>query len=324
MINIHLCGDIMIGRSFNDTFKYDSTFNIWGNTLDIFKKSDFVMGNLETTITSSSNAWPNKAFNFKLNPKYKSILKEANFKHLNIANNHMLDYDVDGMLDTIKNLNKLNIKYSGAGMNKKQASLPIMHNVKGIKIGIVSYSDHFAYWKATQDKYGINYVDIESNYNYILSDISKIKEECDILIFSIHHGSNYVTHIPTRTKNFFHDLLSAGVDIIHGHSAHHILPIEVINNKYIFYSMGDFIDDYAIDPLFRNDLAFIAELHIENKKITSLKIHPTKITIDYGLDYIKSYVSIIDETDSDYDFVMNKIQTNIQQGGKKYKLVVTK
>ena len=88
--------------------------------------------------------------------------------------------------------------------------------------------------------------------------------------------------------------------------------------------MGDFIDDYAIDPLFRNDLAFIAELHIENKKITSLKIHPTKITIDYGLDYIKSYVSIIDETDSDYDFVMNKIQTNIQQGGKKYKLVITK
>ena len=329
MINIHLCGDIMIGRSFNDTFKYEPAFNIWTNTIDIFKKSDFTLGNLECTITDSTEKWPNKVFNYKLDPKYKYILKRPNFKHLNIANNHILDYNIVGMKDTMRNLDLVNIKWSGAGLNKDMANGPVIHNIKGTMIGIISFADHYDYWAAIRNKPGINYVNISEDYSHILEHIKKIKSECDILIFSIHHGPNYVDEVPMRTKEFFHDLLSAGTDIIHGHSAHHVLPIEKIGgvgNKYIFYSFGDFIDDYAVDPTYRNDLSFIAGLQIENKKIIKLNVYPTKIIIDREQEYMKPYVRLLNKEEADYNNVIsrlkiNKIMIGSSRINKKYKLV---
>ena len=316
MIKIHLCGDIMTGRSFNELFRNELNFNIWSNTLSLFNQSDFTLGNLETTITNSNNKWPNKAFNYKLNPEYKDILRLPKFNHLNIANNHILDYQAEGLEDTIKNLDKLNIKYTGAGMNQQDANKYIIHDIKGLKIGVISYTDHYNYWKATISTLGINYINIESDYQYVLNYMSKIKKECDILILSIHHGSNYVDIISKRTKKFFHDILNVGVDIIHGHSAHHVLPIEQISDKYIFYSIGDFIDDYAVTEKYRNDLSFIAELQIDNKKIVKLNIFPTKITIDNN-NYLKPYVSLLDKNNKDYQFIMDKTKF-IQKGSNKY------
>ncbi len=330
-VKIHLCGDIMIGRSFNETFSHNQEFNIWSDTLTVLQKSDFVLGNLETTITNSTNKWPNKVFNFKLDSQYKNILKKANISHLNIANNHILDYNLDGMIDTGKHLDSLQITYTGAGNNVNNASKTIFKLINNTKIGIVSYSDHYNYWQATDAKYGINYIDLDKDNMNILKKLEKIKNECDILILSIHYGPNYVINIPNKTKSFFHDALNAGVDIIHGHSAHHILPIECINNKYIFYSMGDFIDDYAVDSKFRNDLAFIAELSIENKKIVSLTVYPTKITVDYNNynnynNVILPKVSLIQKTDKDYDYVMKqlfmKIGGKLPKLTKKYKLIM--
>src|SRR4029079_234809 len=112
MINIHVCGDIMIGRSFNDLFRFEPDFNIWSNTIDVFKKSDLALGNLETTITSSNDKWPNKIFNYKLDPQYSHTLKLPNFKHLNIANNHILDFNIKGLADTMENLDNLDIRWT--------------------------------------------------------------------------------------------------------------------------------------------------------------------------------------------------------------------
>jgi poly-gamma-glutamate synthesis protein (capsule biosynthesis protein) len=324
-MKIHLVGDIMIGRSFNDLFEHNINYNIWNDTLNIFNKSNCVIGNLETTLTDSNNKWPNKLFNFKLAKKYSNILKKANISHVTIANNHILDYKLDGMNDTINTLDKLNITYTGAGINYKNASKYVIKNINSIKIGIVSFADHYDYWKAENNKAGINYIDF--NNQEILNYLKQIKNTCDILILSIHYGPNYVQNIDMAAKNFFYKALKCGVDIVHGHSAHHILPIEIINGKYIFYSMGDFIDDYAVDSFYRNDLSFIAELIIENKKIKSLNVYPTKISIGYENGLLVSSVSILENNDNDYKYVMNKLNyKNNMNGGistnnKKYKLV---
>lgn len=319
-MKIHLIGDIMIGRSFNDTFKYNKNFNIWGNTIDILAKSDLVIGNLETTLTDSNDLWPDKAFNFKLKYEYGDILKNANIGYLNIANNHILDYSESGMIDTMKKLDELHIKHTGAGINNINANKHINIILGDTKISIISFSDHYDYWAATENNGGINYINIsdDDNINQVLVNLEKIKKECDILILSIHHGSNYVISIPEKTKLFFYKALKY-VDIIHGHSAHHVLPIEKISNKYIFYSMGDFIDDYATDISFRGDLAFIAELSIVNKKISNLVIYPTKIVINYFNNILLPYVSIIDVNHKDYKIILEKTKYDVQiYKNKKY------
>jgi poly-gamma-glutamate synthesis protein (capsule biosynthesis protein) len=76
---------------------------------------------------------------------------------------------------------------------------------------------------------------------------------------------------------FAHQLIDLGVDIIHGHSAHVFQGVEIYKEKVILYDTGDFIDDYAVDPEFRNDRSFLFEFVIEGKKIKTLKLIPVII-----------------------------------------------
>jgi poly-gamma-glutamate capsule biosynthesis protein CapA/YwtB (metallophosphatase superfamily) len=277
-IKIAIVGDIMIGRLFNDRFAKDPSFNPWTNTQQILQGADLTIGNLETTITNNTTEWPNKSFTYKLEPKYAHVLRDAGFNFLGLANNHIFDYREAGMNETISTLNTLGIKYSGAGSNITEAKKPSIFIIKGVKIAVLSLADHYDSWKATDTESGIWYVNIKEKYwSHVFDMVKKVKCVADIIILSIHHGSNWVNQVPSITKEFFHELIDHGVDVVVGHSSHHILPVEEYNNGFIFYSLGDFIDDYAIDKNYRNDLGMIAQIIIKNKKIDKANIIPTKI-----------------------------------------------
>lgn len=307
MVSLFLSGDVMIGRSFNGLFDRYPFYNIWGNTLSLLQNADFYGINLETTITDNNKKFPDKVFNFKLTPKYKEILKKSNVTYANLANNHSLDYGSKGLFDTISSLNNLNIAHSGAGENITSAQKEAVLNVKGLRIGILSSSDHPNEFKATRKTPGVNIINIGADNQRELNAVKKLRPKVDILIYSIHHGSNYVEQIPTKTIDFFHQLIDAGVDIIHGHSAHHVLPVEKYKNGYIFYSMGDYIDDYAVTEKFRNDLSFLAEIKIVNKKIVDIVKYPTRITNEHDGFILIPQVNFVDSSENDYSFVMNKL-----------------
>ena len=279
MVLISLIGDVMLGRSFNDhIFNHKSLDYPWGNTINILKKSDIVIANLETTITNSNDKWINKTFNYKLLPKYAKSLQFANISYCSLANNHILDFNVIGMYDTFKNLDKLDIKYAGAGKNIYQAMKPVFITKNNTKIGFLSAADHYDYWKATIKSPGIWYIPIRDgnlmSWNPIFEYVRKIKQKCDILIFSLHWNYNYVDNIDPIFKNFGHSLIDNGVDIIHGHSPHHIIPIERYKTGIIMYSLGDFVDDYVIDKRYRNDISMIVNINLEDME---LKIYPIQI-----------------------------------------------
>nr|QBK84591.1 MAG: capsule synthesis protein [Pithovirus LCDPAC01] len=84
---------------------------------------------------------------------------------------------------------------------------------------------------------------------------------------------NYVDNISPSIKKFYRGLIDNGVDIVHGHSPHHVLQVEIYKEGVIMYSCGDFIDDYAINDRYRNDLGFIAD--ITPNEVT---IYPTRIS----------------------------------------------
>jgi len=305
-IHIYLRGDVMIGRSFNELFSYNPNFNIWGNTA----KYAPAFINLETTITDNKKKFPDKTFNFKLSPKYADILKKTGVKYANLANNHSMDFMEKGLLDTIKILDNMGILHTGAGKNITEAQKPTIFEYNNIKIGIISSADHPANFIATTRKAGINYVDMNNRAqrDKQIALIKNIRPYVDILIYSIHYGSNYVDRIPRETIDFFHELVDSGVDVIHGHSAHHILPIERYKSSYIIYSNGDFIDDYSVDPSYRNDLSFITNIQIDQitKKISTINIIPTKITIKHENGILHPQVNTIEKSDPDYNFVIRK------------------
>lgn len=301
---ILLVGDVMIGRTFNQIFRRDPEHQvkIWGDCLSIMCDHHIVIGNLETTLTNSTSKWPNKTFNYRLNPRWADTLSIGNFGIMSIANNHILDFQTQGLLDTQKTLDQLEIGWAGAGINIQEAQEPryiqLENMINGvrhrIRLGFLATSDHYEYWEADKNQPGIWYLPIldlgerfyQSKYwKDIEKIVKKTKRNCDYLIFSLHWGPNYTDQVDPLFQKFAHKLIEIGADIIHGHSAHHVLPIERYKQGLIFYSMGDFVDDYAVDPIYRNDLAFMASITLplrqNNEQIKSnldYTIYPTKIS----------------------------------------------
>jgi poly-gamma-glutamate capsule biosynthesis protein CapA/YwtB (metallophosphatase superfamily) len=278
---------------------------VWGNTLPLIRSADVKIINLETSVTTCEEKWPNKAFNYRMHPVNLQALKEVDIDYCSLANNHTLDFGYKGLFDTMTSLTAQNISWSGVGNNLDEAMKPAYFERKNISFCCYSFADHPIAWAATKDKPGINIVDVECVTQSKMEQIAKriqddkTAKEADIRIASIHWGSNYEWSPPKRFQQFARDLIDMGIDIIHGHSAHHIQGIEFYKGKPIMYGLGDFVDDYAIDDIYRNDLGFAYFLNIKNKKVDSIELHPTKI----------SYFSVnkLTPEHDDYKWLKNKM-----------------
>jgi poly-gamma-glutamate synthesis protein (capsule biosynthesis protein) len=284
--SIALTGDVMLGRLFNESDfiqsleRRSNTGSPWGHDiLDIMNRVNVVSINLETTIIPNSicpDPLP-KTFNYRMLPKHVRWLKEIHVNHASIANNHILDYKSCGMYETIKQLHQNKILHTGAGENLTDAIKARFVVCNELTIGFMSAADHYKTWKATVNKPGIFYMELGGEIsNQVTKAIKHAREKCDILIFSYHWGSNWEPSVPEEMREKARQLSKLGVDVIQGHSAHHVLPVEEINTMdihgnnrktIVFYSLGDFIDDYAVNKKYRSDLGAIAILNFTSSNI---------------------------------------------------------
>ncbi|MDE3182506.1 MAG: CapA family protein [Bacteroidota bacterium] len=281
---IGLTGDVMIGRTVDSSISREGYRYVWGNVLPLLRSTDMNLVNLETTLTNS-NKMVTKTFNFKASPDKIKCLKDANVTVANLANNHILDYSEEGLIETIQTLKKAGIEYVGAGMNDKEASKPVILTRKNIKIGILGFTDNEPTWKAGAAKSGINYINVssEDDRKSALLSIAQLKKEADLVITSIHWGPNMKEFPEKNFIDFAHQMIDNGAGIIHGHSAHNFQGIEVYDHKLILYDTGDFVDDYRFDPVFRNNHSFFFRVEADEKGVTKLKLFPVLIS-DYQVN----------------------------------------
>ena len=309
-MHIGLVGDVMLGRSFNEIFSQDQYHNPWGNTVSVLNSMDVLFGNSEMAITSATRKYP-KTFNYRLDPRYLDVLRPPRFTSMSLANNHSLDFYEEGLFDTKFYLNSLGIHSPGAGRDLTEARSPTYFNSNGINFAHISASDHPPEWVAGINKPGINYIDIQQgDYGSLLNQVQQEKQNNRKVIVSLHWGPNYELEVSAEKKRLAYDLSRVDCDIIHGHSAHHLQPIDILGNTVIFYSCGDFIDDYAIDREYRNDLAMIGEVvYNTDGGLSEINIHPTRIDHYLGETGYKFTVNLLDETDPDYTVVETRIST---------------
>jgi len=269
-------GDTMLGRLTNKTIDKKGYAYPWGNIIPLLKSTDINIVNLETTLTNKTKKVP-KVFNFKATPDKVKTLQMGNIHVVNLANNHVLDFYDSGLIETIETLDKAKIKHVGAGATIQQARKPVILTANGIKIGIIGYTDYPADWAATENKPGTNVIKI-GDIQKIKQDIKEVRPHVDILIATIHWGPNMRQHPPKEFQDFAHQMIDAGIDIIHGHSAHIFQGIEVYNNKLIMYDTGDFVDDYIVDPVLRNDRSFFYKVCVDTSGIKKVKLIPLLIS----------------------------------------------
>lgn len=274
-IAIGFAGDVMLGRLVNEALDTRSATSVWGSMHPFLTQNDLNLVNLENAFTKNTHPVP-KVFNFKADPEKASVLTAGNIHVVSLANNHSLDFGPAGLADTLVALDKHKIFHVGAGNTIDAAQKPVIIELKNIKIGILGTTDNEPGWRAGTNKPGTNYCAV-GDMLCLAESIKKIRPQVDMLILSIHWGPNMQERPTKEFQHFAHQLIDAGVDILHGHSAHIVQGIEIYKNKLILYDNGDFVDDYAIDPVLRNDLTALFVVTANKKNVIKVQIIPAII-----------------------------------------------
>lgn len=280
-MRIALVGDVMLGRLVNQKLKHSLPVFPWGNTLPLLQDTDLRICNLECVISDIGRPWSTtpKVFHFRSDEKNIASLQAGSMDIVSLANNHVLDYEYEALQRMLSLLDAHQIVHAGAGRNLEEAARPALCQVKGQKIGFLAFTDNEEDWEAQQDKPGIFYVPTKLNDNRaqdLFKHIHNLRMDSDFIIISAHWGPNWGYNPPQEHVSFAHALIDAGADLIYGHSGHIFRGVEIYKNRPILYCAGDFIDDYAVDEVERNDESFIFVLEIEPKYVR-LYLYPTTI-----------------------------------------------
>lgn len=275
-------GDVMLGRLVNEVLQSEPPTYPWGDTLSLFRSADWRMVNLEAVISDRGEPWSptEKAFHFRTDQKNIACLEAAQINAVSLANNHSLDFGSQAMAQMLKTLRGAGIAFAGAGVHREEAKKPAIVTVRGLNLGILSATDNEPAWEAGPTTPGIFYVPIDRRDQRaleLLKHVARTKQSVDFLIVALHWGPNWGYRPRPNHQPFAHALIEAGADLIFGHSCHVFQGIELFEGKPILYSTGDFVDDYAVDEVERNDQSFVFAVELEKTRVRRLLLSPTVI-----------------------------------------------
>lgn len=236
-------GDIMLDRKVGQRFiECPSDFELTAIN-GILKNYDLIFANLETTISTRGAPYPKQDPHvvFRSHPDTLDVLKALGINVVSLANNHMLDYGVDALADTIAHLDAAGIKHVGAGCNYKEANQPLLLEFNGQKVAMLAYV--FIYSSSTRMA-AARYPGVSDHrINRILPQIKKLKKDGYKVIISVHWGMEYSFYpLPYLSKQA-RSMIDAGASLVLGHGPHYPQGIENYRNSNIVYSMGNFIFD---------------------------------------------------------------------------------
>lgn len=280
---IGLTGDVMLGRGVDYVIDRKDTSWIWGNVLPTLRSLDLLAINLECTLTLEVTEALNgsyKPFHFRSDPSHVAELVAANVGFASLANNHIGDFGHIGLTDTIDTLRRSGIAFGGAGRDSAEAFAPTVVPVGSINVAFVSFADYPIEWAATANTPGLNYTRISTEpsvFSRVRVAIERAAAIGDIVVFSIHWGPNMRQRPTPEFRQFARSVIDAGADVFWGHSAHLVQGIEVHRGYPILYDTGDFLDDYAVDPVARNDLSALFMLRIIDGRVQRIDLLPVVI-----------------------------------------------
>ncbi len=266
-ITMNFVGDIMLARRYElpggiiDTLGVEGIFE---PTLPYLNSADITVANLESPLTNRGTRHPTKPIVFRGRPSNVAGLVYAGIDIVSLANNHIIDYGLEGLQQTQSVLAENNILYSGAGANSYEAYLPLFKLKSGVNIGFLAYSDRTGqydnyqpYLNAGFNKPGFANLDTF----YLVRNISNIREDADLIVVEMHSGSEYSLvpqplnplsdefYSPTFLIPCTSDIrvrrlaIDAGADLVVCHHPHIIQGFEVYNGKLIAHSLGNFCFD---------------------------------------------------------------------------------
>jgi D-alanyl-D-alanine carboxypeptidase/poly-gamma-glutamate capsule biosynthesis protein CapA/YwtB (metallophosphatase superfamily) len=254
-VSISFLGDIMMDRGVKTSVykNYGGDFNSLFKNLGELKEDDITFANLEGPVSDVGKNVGSK-YSFRMEEKTLDALKNASFEIVSFANNHVGDWSVAAFDDTLGGLNRVGIKYTGAGKNLADASEVRVMEENGVKVGFLAFTDVGPNWMAAgESKSGILLASDPKRLEYIKT----AKEKVDVLVVSYHWGDEYVP-FNARQKSLAESSIDAGADIIAGHHPHVRQDTVTYKDGLIMYSLGNAIfDQYFSEETMKGGLVNI-------------------------------------------------------------------
>ncbi|MGB6059082.1 MAG: CapA family protein [Microthrixaceae bacterium] len=210
----------------------------------VLSDADVTMINLETAVGSGGSPEP-KAFNFQAPPSVLDALSSAGVDVVTMANNHAMDYGLDGLRATLEIKAKSKIAILGVGADATEAYAPHIATVRGQRIGFLALNDVFdsslvAKWTAGEAKPGIA-SSKASHVDRVAAAVTELRKKVDTLVVYLHYGTETQTCPNSRQKELVDQLSDAGADIIVGSHAHRLQGVGYFGDKFVAYGLGNFI-----------------------------------------------------------------------------------
>jgi poly-gamma-glutamate capsule biosynthesis protein CapA/YwtB (metallophosphatase superfamily) len=255
-MRLALAGDTMLGRGVAEAIARDPGRPLVApEVVAAAAEADVFILNLECCLSDRGKRWPDprKPFFFRGPPEGASLLADLGVDCVTLANNHALDYGEQALEDTLVHLREAGIAAVGAGRDVHAARAPAVLDVGGRRLGVLAFSDHPADFAAGPAKPGIAYADLrrEGLPRWVLDALRDVGS--GVALVTPHWGPNMVAEPKPYVVEAAGALIDGGATLVAGHSAHVFHGVA----PRVLYDLGDFLDDYAVDPALRNDLGLL-------------------------------------------------------------------
>jgi poly-gamma-glutamate synthesis protein (capsule biosynthesis protein) len=251
VIRLALAGDTMLGRGVARAIGRSREPPLAPEVVAVAAEADLFVLNLECCISDRGQRWrdPAKPFFFRAPPLAAELLAEVGVDCVTLANNHAA------------------------------ARAPRVLAARGMRLAVLGASDHPATYAAGADRCGIAYADLHQHQyasgGWLSRAVLAARGAADAVLVTPHWGANMTLRPPSYVRRAAHALLAAGATLVAGHSAHVVHGAE----RRVVYDLGDFVDDYAVDPRMRNDLGllFLVELDVRGPR----RLEAVPLKLDY-------------------------------------------
>lgn len=233
-MKITICGDIS-ARASESLFAQKNTKALFTDTVNVFKDSDEVIVNLECAVTDKDTPIKKMGPNLKAPFGTVEVLKEIGTTVAAISNNHIFDFGKAGIEDTLNELKKNGIQYTGFGENEEKSRENFYFQHDGKTVAIVNVCEH-EYSYALKNRMGARpYDPYDTN-----DDIVTAKNNADFVIVIYHGGKEHVRYPSNRLVKACHSMVTHGADVVLCQHSHCIGCEEYYKGGYILYGQGNF------------------------------------------------------------------------------------
>ena len=254
---IRAVGDVMahdhqlkIAKRKDDSYDFHPQLSLIADALG---NADYTIANLETTIGKCRGQGYSGYPSFNSPRALLDALKDAGVDFLTLANNHMLDRRLEGVLNTVGYVEAYGFDYGGANRSLEEKARPVIAEVNGIRIGFICETRYTNsqenYLKPEDREYAINYL----RAGEFQEDLQRLKDEnVDVIIAIPHWGEEYMRKPDQKTQQIARAMIAMGVDVILGSHPHVAQPIQMLTVQgedgrertgLVAYSMGNFLSN---------------------------------------------------------------------------------